>query len=99
MLRSSSKKPMIIDTRSYLVRVGDAISQLINTILFNGDPDESVSGRSYRSFKLKESDNKIWVVTYYIAEALFWLRDRGIHCKLAYYEDIERWGLRVKSRK
>jgi len=90
---------MIIDNRSYFVRVGDAISQLINTVLFNGDPDESISGRSYRSFKLRDSDNKLWAITYYAAEGVFWLRDRGIHCKLAYYEDIERWDVRIKARR
>lgn len=89
---------MSIDTRSYLVRVGDAISQLLNTVIFDGDPDESISGRSYRNFKLGQSDNKIWIATYYIAEWLFWIRDKGNHCRMAYYEDFERWGLRFKGR-
>ena len=32
----------------YLKRVGDALSQLGNVVLLNGDPNESISGRSYR---------------------------------------------------
>lgn len=32
----------------YLVRIGNAISQLLNVALLNGHPNESISGRSYR---------------------------------------------------
>lgn len=82
---------MRFDNRSYLVRVGDAFSQLLNTLFLNGDPDESISGRCFRSFILKESDYKIWGLTYYLAEFIFWPRDRGKHCELAFYEDMDRW--------
>ena len=37
-----------MDDRHYLIRVGNSLSQLLNTIVLNGDPDESVFGRSYR---------------------------------------------------
>ena len=33
---------------NYLVRVGNACSQLLNTVFLNGHPNESISGRSYR---------------------------------------------------
>lgn len=32
----------------YLVRVGNALSQLCNVVFLNGHPNESISGRSYR---------------------------------------------------
>ena len=80
------------DQRSYLVRVGDAISQLINVALLNGMPDESVSGRSYRNYKVLGI--KRWAIMYYLAEALFYIRDRGDHCRLAFIEDLERSRIR-----
>lgn len=34
---------------NYLLRIGDALSQLFNVILFNSkNPNESISGRSWR---------------------------------------------------
>lgn len=80
------------DQRSYLVRIGDSISQLINVVLLNGMPDESVSGRSYRNYKMLNI--KRWAVMYYLAEALFYVRDRGDHCRLAFIEDIDRSRMR-----
>lgn len=88
---------MRFDNRSYLVRVGDAMSQLFNTIFLNGDPDESISGRSYRCYILKQSNLKIWALTYHLAEIFFYMRDRGEHCKLAFFEDMERWKRREEK--
>ena len=33
----------------YLIRIGDALSQLLNVLLLNGHPNESLSGRAYRT--------------------------------------------------
>lgn len=61
-----------------LVRTFDAISQLANVVLLNGDANESISGRSFRqSWKSEKVINFI----------IFWEKD---HCKLAYYADLSR---------
>lgn len=33
---------------TYLIRIGDAFSQLLNVMLFNGDPNHSISGDAWR---------------------------------------------------
>lgn len=89
------------DKRPYLQRVGDALSQLINTWLFNGNPDESLSGRSYLNTVIAEREGRqvrtVWKVVRFLAEVLFYYRDRGEHTRLAFIEDIERAGLRYEA--
>ncbi len=63
---------------SYYVRVFDAISQLLNVILLDGDANDSMSGRSF-----KES----WRAEKVINFIFFWEPE---HCKLAYYTDLAR---------
>lgn len=87
------------DDRSWLARLGDATSQFFNVLLFNGMPDESISGRSWRNTELKNPPLKRWYITRYAAEVLFWFRDRGNHCEAAFYEDIERSRKRAKFTK
>lgn len=78
------------DLRSYPARVGDAISQLANALI-GGAPDESLSGRSYRIVELQADRPPIfWQVVRWCAEALFWIKDRGDHCQLAFWEDVMR---------
>lgn len=77
--------------RHYIVRVGDACSQLLNTIVFNGEPDESTSGRSYRR---AQEGSKFWRFMQIIIDfACFW--DAGFHCEKAYYLDIQRASDRI----
>jgi hypothetical protein len=85
------------DSRPYLQRAGDSISQLINVLLLNGMPDESVSGRCYRNTTLKSPPVRRWWIPYYLAEALFWYGDRGDHCRLAFLEDLARAEARSKA--
>lgn len=63
----------------YLVRVGDAISQLLNTVFLNGDPNESISGRAYRQG---------WRIRV-IIDAIFWPFETE-HCKNAFDNDLRK---------
>lgn len=79
--------------RRYCIRVGDAISQLLNVAIFLGtNPNESVSGRSWR-----------------LKHQLFWgLMAKAIdfaaspfetdHCKKAHEADFQRALNAVKNR-
>lgn len=64
----------------YLIRVGDALSQLLNVIFLNGDANESISGRAYRERWRRTERTINW--------ALSWLEDD--HCYAAYLSDLER---------
>lgn len=66
---------------NYIARVGSAWSQLMNVIIFNGDPNESTSGRVYR-------ENIKWAVTL-INTLFFWQNN---HCRGAYEKD-RKWAL------
>jgi hypothetical protein len=84
----------VIDRRPYLQRVGDALSQAINVVLLNGDPDESISGRSYRMTALTTPSRNRWWIARWIAEAVFFW-ERGQHTRLAYEQDLERARVRA----
>ncbi len=86
------------DQRSYLVKLGDAFSQLLNTIL-GGAPDESLSGRSWRRTALqpKNWNTPFWWFIRYMSEVMFWVRDEGNHSRLAFEEDVVRSSLRAKA--
>lgn len=62
---------------SRLARVGDAISQLFNVIIYNGDPNYSISGESYRKNRK---------LTMKLIDKIFY---EG-HCKSAYRDDLDR---------
>lgn len=59
-----------------LIKLGDATSQLINT-LFGGHPNESISGRAYREKRPWER----WINT------LLWF-DKD-HCRVSYENDVK----------
>ena len=70
-------------TLNYLIRVGDATSQLFNvTVLFGENANESVSGRAYRM----SDTSKGWRFTR--AALDFVLNDD--HCETAYLNDVAR---------
>lgn len=64
----------------YLVRLGDALSQLANVLLINGDANESVSGRAHREG---------WAKAERLIDTLFspWELQ---HCRIAYLMDVAR---------
>lgn len=55
---------------NYLVRVGNAVSQLLNTVFLNGHPNESISGRSHREG---------WTVVERVIDTIFFFDLE--HCK------------------
>jgi hypothetical protein len=62
---------------NYLIRIGDALSQLLNVVFLNGHPNESLSGRAWRS-------RSVW---YKVIDILLWFDKK--HCESAYYNDIK----------
>lgn len=70
---------------AYFIRVGDAISQLINVVFFLGEnPNESVSGRAYRQRNLPA-----WKVIQKGLDLIFWAFEKE-HCRLSYETDLAR---------
>ncbi len=65
---------------SRFIRAGDALSQLLNVLIFNGDPNYSVSGDAFR---LKRDTLRWWLDLL----ASPWEPD---HCLLAYANDVDK---------
>ena len=65
---------------AYLVRLLDATSQWLNVALFNGDANESISGRAYREG---------WMGAQAIINTLFAVIEHR-HCEVAHWTDVER---------
>jgi len=85
----SSLRPLF----NYVVRVGDALSQLINVVVFFGqNPNESVSGRAYRMRRISWP----WAILKGVINFFFfWQHD---HCYLAYHADIKRASQTLRDR-
>ena len=65
------------------IKIGDALSQLANTLLLAGDPNESISGRAYR---LSRDRGRHWPRR--VIDALFfWEPD---HCEQAHLSELLR---------
>lgn len=62
---------------SYLHRLGDALSQLGNVALLNGDANESISARSHREGKW----GRVTAIDLILGEG---------HCRDSYIADLER---------
>lgn len=85
------------DRRGYLAKLGDAVSQLVNALI-GGAPDESLSGRSYRICVLQAGTAPLrWRIVRRAAEAIFWLKDRGNHTQIAFWEDVYRARARARA--
>ena len=63
-----------------LIKLGDALSQFFNVLLFNGDPNYSISGDSYRY----DRTTLVWVIDKLASP---WEQD---HCKKAYENDVAK---------
>ncbi len=61
-----------------LIRLGDATSQWFNVLLFNGDPNHSISGDAYRFNRRRLMRFIDWL-------ASPWEDD---HCRRAYEHDV-----------
>lgn len=69
-------------SRSWLHRVGDATSQWINAAFLRGEPNESISGRSYREG---------WRIKWWIDMVL-----GAQHCRDSFVSDLWRARLLVE---
>jgi hypothetical protein len=69
----------------YCIRVGDSISQLLNVVFFlSQNPNESISGRSYR-----EKHKPFWGKMMLVLDVVFWVFERE-HCKKSHEADLTR---------
>ncbi|MDP3088879.1 MAG: hypothetical protein Q8M99_11920 [Methylotenera sp.] len=58
-----------------LIKIGDALSQLCNVLFLDGHPNESLSGRAWRT----QSVWALWI------DLLLWFDEN--HCKVAHEND------------
>ncbi len=80
----------MIDDRKWLPKTLDAISQFLNCFLFNGDPNECISGRCWREQRM----------IYKNIDWLFWLLcGESNHCRNAYQKDNSWAGHRLRRIK
>ena len=80
------KEHLIPELIGYLIRVGDALSQLINVVfLWSKNPNESISGRAYRL----QGESKAWMYARVTIDLLASVWEKE-HCKLAYEGDVRR---------
>ena len=90
-----------IDNRSWIARGQDALSQFANWLLFNGDPDQTVSARCHQNTTIRSQlglpVKRRWRFVRFLAEALFWYSDRGRHCEGAWLSDADRNARRAQA--
>ena len=65
---------------SRLVRFGDALSQTLNVLIFDGDPNYSISGDAYRL-------QRHWLRAIIDWLARPWERE---HCRMAHLNDVAK---------
>lgn len=71
-----------------LIVIGDALSQLLNTVFLRGEANESLSRRCHRRVVMEKTEHRGWKVARLVINGVFfWQND---HCKLAYEKDLER---------
>jgi hypothetical protein len=66
--------------KSYFQKILEALSQLINVVIFNGDSDEMLSSRAYRS-------------NWFKMEAFLDLVFGKGHCRESYYWEKEHYNV------
>ena len=69
---------------NYPLRLLLAIDQLLNVLLCNGEPDETMSSAVYRM----ERDGRFWGFMRPAIDRLFWFQPN--HCKKAYESELLR---------
>lgn len=70
----------------YLGSVAISVSQMANAVILFGDPDETISGRSYRRGVL--DGNIVWKGLSIVINCIFFLQED--HVKESYVFDIKR---------
>lgn len=71
-------------TGGRLLRLAALGSQLVNVIVFDGSPDETVSGRAYRQGVLQL--DPVWAKRRRWINRLFWWQ--ADHCLLSHQQDV-----------
>lgn len=65
---------------SRLIRLGDAASQFFNVLIFNGDPNHSISGDAYRFGRYRLAAFIDWRFSLFEED----------HCLRAHLHDVEK---------
>ena len=87
----------ILGVRDYFIRIGSATSQLVNVVVLFGDnPNESISGRSYRMAK---EGRRRWSHLQSILNLFFSIFGQKDHCYKAYLTDVTEARLLVAEHK
>jgi hypothetical protein len=69
----------------YIIRTLLAIDQLLNVVICNGSPDETMSAASYRMNR----DGRWWGFMMPVIDLMFWWQGPN-HCRNAYLKEIAR---------
>lgn len=69
--------------KTRLLKIATLYSQFLNVIVFNGNPDETISGRAYREGFLM--GDKKWLKRQILIDKLFFDKD---HCKKSHLKDV-----------
>ncbi|MFT5766729.1 MAG: hypothetical protein ACI9DH_000548 [Halioglobus sp.] len=79
--------------KKYFITVGDALSQLLNVVVFfGGNANESLSGRCWR-----QREHWLYGMLRYPINAVASLFGETSHCKQSYLNDIERAQAMISS--
>lgn len=70
---------------NYIIRVLLAIDQLLNVVLCNGAPDETMSAASYRMHR----DGRFWGFLMPVIDLMFFWQGPN-HCFNAYLKELSR---------
>jgi hypothetical protein len=65
---------------NYLIKLGDAFSQLLNVLILNGDPNHSISGDAWRFKRVKAQK---------VLDFIFWPFEKD-HCYKAHLHDVQK---------
>ena len=71
---------------NYIIRVLLAIDQLLNVVICNGSPDETMSAASYRMHR----DGHFWGFMMPVIDLMFRWQGYHDHCYRAYLKEIDR---------
>lgn len=71
---------------SYFIRTLLALDQLLNVVLCNGMPDETMSAACYRMNR----DGRLWGFMMPVIDFLFRWQGVNDHCYRAYLKEIQR---------
>lgn len=80
------------DLMGYLIRIAIALDQLLNVLLCNGEPDETMSSAAWRM----EQGGYFWGCLRPIIDSLFWFQED--HCRKAYEAEVLRLQYSKKFR-